>query len=69
MSGLSAAVFASPLPLVWRGMTPAPLPLPDAFHSAPAGTGTEAPQRRSRLVRESFIAAGAVATVIEKNPE
>jgi hypothetical protein len=48
-------------------MTPAPFAPPDSFHGLPAGVRTEALLRRSRLRNESFVAAGSIAKVAEKN--
>jgi hypothetical protein len=51
------------------GLTPVPFPLPNAFHGVAALVGAEFLQWRSRLAAEPFIAAGAVATIVEKNLE
>jgi hypothetical protein len=57
----------SPVPLLLEGTSPAPLALPDAFHRAPACARTEPLGGRSPLPGESLVAAGPVATVVEKN--
>jgi hypothetical protein len=57
------------LPGLFRGLLPMPFPFPDAFHGAPALVRTEPLQWRPQLPDEPFIAAGAVATIVEKNPE
>jgi len=55
MSGLNPRLF------------PAPLPFPDALHSAPAVTRTETLQGTSPLAQDSFVTAWPVTTRIEKN--
>jgi hypothetical protein len=57
----------SNVPLLLRGPAPAPLALPDSFYGAPARARTKTLLGRTPLLHESFIAAGAVATIIEKN--
>jgi hypothetical protein len=68
-SGLSALQSAHLFPLLLEGAAPAPLALPDSLHRAPARARTEALAGRSPLSDESLVAAGAIATVIEKNSE
>jgi hypothetical protein len=55
--------------LLLEGAPPAPLALPDPLHRAPARARTEALGGRSPPLSEALIAAGPVATVIEKNLE
>jgi hypothetical protein len=56
-----------PLPL--QGAAPASLALSDAFHSPSARAGTEPLGWRSQLFGEPLVAAGTVATVVEKSSE
>jgi hypothetical protein len=66
MSGLSAANDRSIPPLLPHRAPPAAFALPNPFHGAPAGAATEPLFGGTRLLSEAFVAARAVATVIEK---
>src|SRR6266516_3267679 len=66
-SGLSPPVLAQNPLLLSHCAAPAPLPLPDSFHSAPACTRTEALLRRSPLRNEPLVATWPVATMVEKS--
>jgi len=69
-SKASSVVFSAKL--AWRmrrapASAPAPFALSDSFQGAPARARTEALVGRSWLRNESLVAAGAIATVVEKN--
>jgi hypothetical protein len=63
---LICGAFGSDPPLPLHGMAPTPLSLPDSFHGAPAGVRTKALLGRAPLPIEPFVAAGPVATMVEK---
>jgi hypothetical protein len=67
--GLIFGGVGSPVPLLLEGAAPAPLALPNPLHRAPACARTEALAGRSPPFGESLVAAGAVATVVEKSFE
>jgi hypothetical protein len=62
-------VGGSLVPLLLEGAAPASLALPDAFHSPSARAGTKPLGWRSPLFGEALVAAGTVATVVEKSLE
>jgi hypothetical protein len=66
---LICAAIGSPVPPLLEGAAPAPLALPDPLHRAPARARTEPLGGRPPLFGEPLIAAGAIATVVEKNLE
>jgi hypothetical protein len=66
---LIGAALGSPVPPLLEGTAPTPLALPDPLHRPPARAGTESLRGRPPLSGEPLIAAGAIATVIEKNGE
>jgi len=66
---LIGAAIGSLVPLLLHGAPPAPLALPDPFQSTPARARTEPLGGRPPLSSEALVAAGAVATMVEKNLE
>jgi hypothetical protein len=66
---LICRAIGSPVPLLLEGTAPAPLALPDPLHRAPARARTEPLGGRPPLFGEPLIAAGAIATVVEKTFE
>ena len=63
---LISRVGGSLVPPLLEGAAPASLTLPNAFHSPSARTRTKSLGWRSPLFGEALVAAGAVATVVEK---
>jgi hypothetical protein len=61
--------IGSHVPPLLQDAAPASLALPDTFHGPPARAGTEPLGWRSQLFGEPLVAAGPVATVIEKSWE